>query len=61
MATISSQTNRRLTCYLVVSAVDLREVSLTQKVREFEDVVLDFLVDWPLRGGLLLFYHYDYK
>lgn len=61
MATISSQTNRRLTTYLVMSAVDLREVSLTQKVREFKDIVLDLLVDWPLRGRLLLFYHYVYK
>jgi hypothetical protein len=61
MATISSQTKGRRTADLVVRAVDLREVTLAQQVREFEDVVLDLFVDWAVGAALLLFYHYLYK
>ena len=42
-------------------SVNLRKVALAQQVREFEDVVLDLLVDGPLGRRLLLFYHYLYN
>jgi hypothetical protein len=37
------------TGYFIVSLVDFREVSLTEKVSETEDVILDFFT-----GGLVL-------
>jgi hypothetical protein len=60
MATMSSQVNRRLTADLVVRTVHLGEVALSQQVGEFEDVVLNLLVDGSFRPRLLLFYHYLY-
>ncbi len=42
------------TCDFVMGFVDFGEVALAQKVREFENVVLDLLAGWDLgwiQGG----------